>query len=236
MCSTVIKGSFINLHEMSLSRKPKTINPDDVDPSVYYYDEVYDDMKSEEKCEKIVDNSRKSDKQGSKYIQGLLETAELRKNEKEIRKFKKYAKDREEAEADGVVSQSDVYITSAYKRKLEEINRLDKDRKRRIEHEEDRMLNTHKKLISTREVHSDKVTEVDNDSGKHTSQENPTQGSSQQKEAEETFHERTPKRQLRTSQERKQYLREVLAKRTVGDKLKEAQERYEQRRASYVVN
>lgn len=219
---------------MSFNKKPKTINPDEVDPSVYYYDEVYDEMKDEEKP-KTKESSQKSRDGGSKYIQGLKETAELRKTEKELRKFRKYARDREEARADGDLSDEDVYITDAYKQKLKEMKKLEEEKLRRLEMEKDNTMNFMKRP---------RVEKDCTENSRHILAKPGTSKETKHDEVKVSTHpdelpdsptvdsEHKPtKRRPRTIEERREYLREVLTKRTTGVVLDEAVERYIQRKA-----
>jgi len=80
------------------------------DPSVFEYDSVYDTMKEE--------NAAPKEKK-PRYMETLLKTAELRKQEDERRSEKKIQKERE-AEGDEFADK-DAFITSAYKEKLEEL-------------------------------------------------------------------------------------------------------------------
>lgn len=229
---------------MSLSRKPKTINPDEVDPSVYYYDEVYDDMKNEESQSEKQSEDKCDKPKGSKYIQGLIDTADQRKAEKELRKFKKFARDREEAEAEGDLDESDVYITPTYKRKLEEIKKIDEAKRRRIELEKDNVMNfltkksdpepteSHKSPeTSTKETNpiiEDEIQTVDdNRSESHRDEPNPPAES-----VKSDIPDRPRKKVPKTYEERREYLREVLGKRTVGKVFEEAVQRYKIRCAT----
>lgn len=218
---------------MSSRKKPKKIDPDAEDPNVFLYDEVYDEMKNEE-ANRLGNAARsKEDKQGSKYIQGLLETAELRKTEKDIRKFKKYARDREEAESEGLLNQTDVYITPAYKKKLEEISKIDSDQQRRIDQESDHILNIHKKYgsSSTKDSSVDDLTGDIRDQELMKSPKSPVPCSSnQEREGDQELMQPRPK--LETAEDRRLYLRKVLAKRTVGERFTEAVERFRQRKAA----
>lgn len=224
---------------MSLTKKPKTINPDEVDPSIYYYDEVYDDMKNESDNKDKESNGRNNDgPKGSKYIQGLMENANQRKSEKELRKFKKYARDREEAESDA--EETDIYITPTYKKKLEEIQRIDEAKRRRIESERDRAMNFFKR----REDH-DKSPKLE--SKNNSSEAGPSKNKSEKIDAdteicppavEETTSTDKPvnisqgltnSKRPKTPNERREYLREILAKRTVGEVFEAALKRYKER-------
>ncbi|XP_046385674.1 nuclear speckle splicing regulatory protein 1-like [Ischnura elegans] len=90
------------------------------DPTVYQYDEVYDEMeeKKMEQKKKHKDPERKP-----KYIQTLLATAERRKREQERRTERKVQKERE-AEGEEF-KDKESFVTSAYRKKLEEFQAMD---------------------------------------------------------------------------------------------------------------
>ncbi|XP_050411385.1 nuclear speckle splicing regulatory protein 1 [Patella vulgata] len=87
------------------------------DPSVYEYDSLYDDMQAE-KNKKTANPEKKQDKK-AKYITGLLKAAEVRKREQERRVERKVQKEREE-EGEEFAGKEE-FVTSAYKKKMEEI-------------------------------------------------------------------------------------------------------------------
>lgn len=196
---------------MSYSRKPKTINPNEVDPSVYYYDEVYDQLKEEEKDQREEAKEKKL-RESSKYIKGLLETAELRKTEKELRRFKKYAEEGDQDE--------EVFITSTYKRKLEDMKRLEEDKRRRLEHEKDNSMNFVKKFES-------KLAESEPKLGQSSIE---LEKGVEKTEAAINPQPKPPRKELKTKEERRDYLRKLLAKRTVGKALDDAIARYKERK------
>ncbi|KAK6184002.1 hypothetical protein SNE40_006553 [Patella caerulea] len=87
------------------------------DPSVYEYDSLYDDMQAE-KNKKTAKPEKKQDKR-PRYITGLLKAAEVRKREQERRVERKVQKEREE-EGEEFAGKEE-FVTSAYKKKMEEI-------------------------------------------------------------------------------------------------------------------
>ncbi|XP_014234366.1 nuclear speckle splicing regulatory protein 1 [Trichogramma pretiosum] len=92
-----------------------------VDPTIFQYDEVYDEIekaKEEEKAHYKVDNK-------PKYIQNLLKSAELRKKEQELRKDRIIQKEIE-AE-DNMFPDKERFVTSSYKAKLEESKKFQED-------------------------------------------------------------------------------------------------------------
>lgn len=95
------------------------------DPSVFEYDEVYDDLKKnkEEKKQEVTKDRK------PRYIEQLLKSAELRKREGDRRTQRKIQKEREtEGEAFG---DKEAYVTSAYKRKMQEMQEEEEREMRR---------------------------------------------------------------------------------------------------------
>ena len=99
----------------------------DEDPSVFAYDEVYDDMKSQK--------GKTDDKQGevkkAKYMDKLLKSAELRKREQERREEKQIQKERER-EGDQF-KDKEAFVTTAYKEKLKELRETEAREKNEAE-------------------------------------------------------------------------------------------------------
>lgn len=213
---------------MSFSKKPKTIDPIDLDPSIYYYDEVYDDMKADEKPSTSKCDISKS--RESKYMKGLIETAERRKTDKEIRKFKKYTRDKTEAESRGELDDTDVYITSSYKSRLDEIRKLEQEQKQRSLDEKDGLMNFAKKARREEPLkvsETEKLVDKDDDS---PNQVDDYHKDTDVKESDPTI---IKKRPLKTIEDRREFLREALAKRTVGPVFEAALQRYKERKRTY---
>lgn len=101
------------------------------DPTIFQYDELYDDMVSRRKDEEVQQRSAKD--QGPKYIKRLLETAEKRKRDYERRVERQVQKERDE-EGDKF-KDKDSFVTSSYKRKLDEMRAADEE-ERRNDHRE----------------------------------------------------------------------------------------------------
>ena len=208
---------------MSYLKKPAKIDPDQVDPSVYYYDEVYDDLKEQSDRTDGKDANRDKPK-GAKYIRGLQESADIRKSERELRKFKKHSRDREE-----VTEDTEVFITSAYKRKLDEYKKIEDEKRRRVERDRDNLMN----FVKQNEV--DKIEKP----GSSKNLDTPTKPTNLKTchDDSQFEHSDTPKptqlqrTKLESREERLDYLRQVLAKRTVGKIFENAVSRYKQRKA-----
>ena len=91
------------------------------DPTIFQYDEVYDDM------EKTKDQSKtaKDEKKKPRYIQNLLKAAERRKKEEEYRIERMVQKERE---AEGTMyADKESFVTSAYRAKLEEFKKMEEE-------------------------------------------------------------------------------------------------------------
>lgn len=95
------------------------------DPTVYQYDELYDEMEQKKKESKL---SRKDLDKKPKYIGRLLAAAERRKKENERRIEKQIQKEREQEGEEFKDKES--FVTSGYRKKLEEMKELEEQEKR----------------------------------------------------------------------------------------------------------
>lgn len=95
------------------------------DPTVYQYDELYEDMDSKRKESKV---AKSKEERKPKYIEKLLETAEKRKKEQERRIERQVQKERE-AEGE-MYKDKEAFVTSAYRAKLEEMKKAEEEEKR----------------------------------------------------------------------------------------------------------
>ncbi|CAH2050357.1 unnamed protein product, partial [Iphiclides podalirius] len=93
------------------------------DPTVYQYDEIYDSMTIKKEEKKI---KSKEDKK-PKYIENLIKAADKRKIENERRLERLVQKEREN-EGDEFADK-EVFVTSAYKKKLEEMKKQEEREK-----------------------------------------------------------------------------------------------------------
>lgn len=95
------------------------------DPTVYQYDELYDEMENK----RVEDRKAKSSEvKKAKYITKLLETADKRKKEHERRIERQVQKEREEEGE--MFKDKESFVTSAYRQKLEEMKKAEEDEKR----------------------------------------------------------------------------------------------------------
>lgn len=227
---------------MSYKKKPGVVDTDNIDPSVYYYDEIYDHMKNDsllKEGDSNVGSSSEEKPTGSKYIDGIKQNAERRKNENELRRFKKFARDRAEFCQD-----EDVYITSSYSQKLSEMKRMEDAKRRQIKLEEDSLaMNFFKKPKndcdvvgkSTNDKSQDKKVDVTDE----TKKKNTIMGvdsvaigpAKPQKTMTKTNSQiEKSSKKLVTYDDKKRYLRKVLAKRTIGEVYLDAVRRYKERK------
>lgn len=103
----------------NLTSKKFSEKAEEIDPSIYDYDAVYDSLKPQKKVTEE-DKERKP-----KYMSNLLSAAAVRKRDATIAEEKKLAKERE-AEGDEYADK-EKFVTSAYKKQQEENRRLEEE-------------------------------------------------------------------------------------------------------------
>nr|CAG4644284.1 EOG090X0D2W [Lepidurus arcticus] len=94
------------------------------DPTVFQYDEVYDDLEKAREERKPAKEEKKP-----KYIENLLKSAEVRQRDYERRLERKIQKERDSEE--GQFADKEAFVTSAYKAKMAEMAKLEEDERRR---------------------------------------------------------------------------------------------------------
>ncbi|XP_055382540.1 nuclear speckle splicing regulatory protein 1 [Condylostylus longicornis] len=94
------------------------------DPTIFQYDELYDEIETKREEEK----KQNTEERKPKYIGRLLQQAERRKLENERRIERQVQKERE-AEGDQF-KDKESFVTSAYKKKLEELKKAEEEEKR----------------------------------------------------------------------------------------------------------
>ena len=97
------------------------------DPTIYQYDELYDDMVEQREKTATQGKEQAMDRK-PKYIGKLMETAERRKKEQERRIERQVQKERD-AEGEKF-KDKESFVTSAYRAKLEEMKKLEEQEKR----------------------------------------------------------------------------------------------------------
>ncbi|RYO76825.1 hypothetical protein DL762_009681 [Monosporascus cannonballus] len=101
---------------------------EELDPSIYDYDAVYDSLKPKEKEVAPEDAERRP-----KYMKSLMASAAVRRRDALIAEEKKIAREREE-EGDEYADK-EKFVTEAYKRQQEENKRIEEEERRREEEE-----------------------------------------------------------------------------------------------------
>ncbi|KAL6234999.1 coiled-coil domain-containing protein 55-domain containing protein [Aspergillus navahoensis] len=115
------------------SMKKHASEAQDLDPSIYSYDAVYDSLHA--KMEKK--NKANADGEGvPRYMTSLLRSAEIRKRDQLRARDRMLAKERE-AEGDEF-DDKEKFVTSAYKAQQEELRRVEEEEKKREQEEEER--------------------------------------------------------------------------------------------------
>ncbi|KAJ0182557.1 hypothetical protein K1T71_001926 [Dendrolimus kikuchii] len=97
------------------------------DPTVYQYDEIYDELSNKKEKDKVKTKEEKK----PKYIQDLMKSANKRKIENERRVERQIQKEREN-EGDEF-KDKEVFVTTAYKKKLEEL-KIEEEKEKREEY------------------------------------------------------------------------------------------------------
>jgi coiled-coil domain-containing protein 55 len=106
----------------------------EMDASIYDYDGVYDSIHATDRTTTTTDSKK------SRYIENLMKTAKIRKIERDIAYDRKVARDQQvEEEAEPEFRNKDRFITSSYKRQLEERHQYEQQEsiKQQIEDQND---------------------------------------------------------------------------------------------------
>merc|ERR1712025_626588 len=125
--SMKVKSNNSGLKKQSKIQMSKALEED---PTVFQYDEVYDDIEKKKVEEK---ESKKEVDRKPKYVHNLLKAADERQKEFERRIERQVQKERE-AEGDKFADKES-FVTSAYRKKMEEIAKQEEEeaRQARIE-------------------------------------------------------------------------------------------------------
>lgn len=94
------------------------------DPTIYQYDEVYDEISNKRQEEK----AKKAEDKKPKYINRLLVAAEKRKIENERRIERQVQKERD-AEGEQF-KDKEAFVTASYRKKLEELKKAEEEEAR----------------------------------------------------------------------------------------------------------
>lgn len=115
------EGEKHKLKKQTRLNMEKALNED---PTIYQYDEVYDEIEKVKEQNKPVKKSLKQ----PKYIHNLLKAAERRKTEQEHRMERMVQKERE-AEGEQFADKES-FVTSAYRDKLEQFKKMEEEEER----------------------------------------------------------------------------------------------------------
>ncbi|GAA6043601.1 hypothetical protein JCM8097_008281 [Rhodosporidiobolus ruineniae] len=122
----------VSTASLTKAQKAKQKQELELDSSVFEYDEVYDNMKAAEKAATDKRKDESSDRK-PKYINRLLETAELRKQDR-LRAEDKMIQREREREGDEF-AEKDQFVTPAYLKQQEELRKAEEEEKKREEAE-----------------------------------------------------------------------------------------------------
>lgn len=123
-------GEYKNLSAMHSSRK-QAQDAQDLDPSIYSYDAVYDSLHA-----KPAKSTTEKASEGPRYMGSLLRSAEVRKRDQLRARDRMLAKERE-AEGDEFADK-EKFVTSAYKTQQEELRKIEEEEAQREKEEEER--------------------------------------------------------------------------------------------------
>ncbi|KAI8343264.1 coiled-coil domain-containing protein 55-domain containing protein [Chlamydoabsidia padenii] len=121
------------------------------DPTIFDYDAVYDDLKAAESQQKLATKTQDTDKK-AKYIQNLLEMADIRKKDRLLAEEKKVARERL-AEGDEFADK-DVFMTESYKKQKAELERIEAEERQREEQaaKKSTMTSFYKQVLDKKEA------------------------------------------------------------------------------------
>lgn len=111
----------------SLESRKHQESAEDLDPSIYDYDAVYDSLKPEKKV------TAEDAERRPKYMKSLLASAAVRKRDAQIAEEKKIARERE-AEGEEFADK-EKFVTEAYKKQQEENRRTEEEERKKEEEE-----------------------------------------------------------------------------------------------------
>lgn len=127
---------YINLAALHTSRKHAQ-QAEEIDPSIYSYDTVYDTIKAKRENKKKPTSEAGDEGEGSsKYMSALMRTAEIRKRDQLRARDRLLAKERE-AEGDEFADK-EKFVTAAYRAQQEEVKRMEEEEAKREKEEEER--------------------------------------------------------------------------------------------------
>ncbi|GIJ88552.1 hypothetical protein Asppvi_007476 [Aspergillus pseudoviridinutans] len=124
---------YTNLSAIRSSKKHAE-DAQQLDPTIYSYDAIYDSLHAKSDKAKATASDAKSE--GPRYMTSLLRSAEIRKRDQLRARDRLLAKERE-AEGDEF-AEKEKFVTSAYKAQQEELRRIEQEEAERERQEEER--------------------------------------------------------------------------------------------------
>ncbi|BFZ60361.1 hypothetical protein YB2330_001397 [Saitoella coloradoensis] len=115
-------NSYANLSAKQVEKQSKEVT--EVDPSVYDYDAVYDDMKRGERRKKEESQGENQERK-PRYMQNLLAMKQVRDRDR-LRAEEKLIQREREKEGEEFADK-EKFVTSAYKKQQEELRRLEEE-------------------------------------------------------------------------------------------------------------
>ncbi|OGM44971.1 sodium bile acid symporter family protein [Aspergillus bombycis] len=123
---------YVNLSAMHSSKKHAQ-DAEELDPSIYSYDAVYESLHAKPGKEKAAAENKS---EGPRYMGSLLRSAEIRKRDQLRARDRMLAKERE-AEGDEFADK-EKFVTSSYKKQQEELRKIEEEEAERERQEEER--------------------------------------------------------------------------------------------------
>ncbi|KAJ5605570.1 hypothetical protein N7510_008351 [Penicillium lagena] len=179
------KQDFTNLSTLRSSRKHAE-EAEELDPSIYSYDAVYDSLHAKPNKTATANKS-----EVPKYMDNLLRSAEVRKRDQLRARDRQLAKERE-AEGDEFADK-EKFVTAAYKAQQAELRKIEEEEARREKEEEERrkqngnagMVGFYRDMLSRGEEQHKEVVKAAEEAAKRV-KEGEIPGETDQEPAEKT--------------------------------------------------
>ncbi|KAJ5151180.1 uncharacterized protein N7482_010432 [Penicillium canariense] len=180
---TGLGKDYKNLSALHSSKKYAE-EAEELDPSIYSYDAVYDSLHAKD------DKSATANKsEVPKYMTNLLRSAEIRKRDQTRARDRQLAKERE-AEGDEFADKES-FVTGAYKAQQEEIRKMEEEEERKEKEEEERrkqnggagMVGFYRDVLSRGEAKHEQAVKAAEEAARRVKTSNIDEGTT--KEAEE---------------------------------------------------
>lgn len=155
---------YRNLADLHSNRKLAK-EAEEIDPSIYSYDAVYDSIKAQREKKKPTNagDGTEGEEQSSRYMEALMRSAETRKRDQMRARDRLLAKKRE-AEGDEFADK-EKFVTAAYRAQQEEVKRMEEEEAKREKEEEERrrkngesgMMGFYRQMLARDEESHDEV-------------------------------------------------------------------------------